>query len=140
MMGGFVHAAVHHEGSEVENASESNPIASNKVLSLAEFEALIGVPEFDIPITEDEIQDKAKGDSLFKFIAIVQTSWFIVQCIVRWVQKLDLTELELVTLALASLNGITYFFWWGKPLKVGVPVKVHVDHSRLGVQVSLLTS
>ena len=76
-------------------------------------------------ITAAEIQDKARGDFLSKAIAILQTIWFIVQCIARGTQGLALTELELVTLALASLNGVMYFFWWDKPLGVNEPIKVY---------------
>jgi len=36
-----------------------------------------------------------------------------------------LTELELVTLALASLNAITYAFWWHKPLGVQEPMRIY---------------
>jgi len=41
--------------------------------------------------------------------------------------KLTLTELELVTLALASLNAITYVFWWQKPLGVQVPIRIYFE-------------
>jgi len=76
-------------------------------------------------ITTEEILDKARGDFLSKAIVILQSLWFIVQCIARGKQGLALTELELVTLALASLNGVMYYFWWDKPLGVKVPVKVY---------------
>ena len=76
-------------------------------------------------ITAAEIHDKARGDFLSKAIVILQSLWFIVQCIARGKQGLALTELELVTLALASLNGVMYYFWWDKPLGVKVPVKVY---------------
>ncbi|KAF8880338.1 hypothetical protein CPB84DRAFT_1751434 [Gymnopilus junonius] len=85
-------------------------------------------------ISEADIQDRSKGDGLAKALVIVQTSWFF------------LTHLELVTLALAVLNGIMYFLWWHKPLDVqsNVPVyllEVHnneatadsaVDNKKLG--------
>ena len=72
-----------------------------------------------------DIEDRSKGDALSKIIAILQTTWFIVQCIARGEQRLALTELELVTLALASLNAITFAIWWHKPLGVQEPVKVY---------------
>jgi len=76
-------------------------------------------------ITAAEIHDKARGDFLSKAIVILQSLWFIVQCIARGKQGLALTELELVTLALASLNGVMYYFWWDKPLGVKEPIKVY---------------
>ena len=84
-------------------------------------------PNIDMPkITVDKIQDKSKGDVLFKLIAILQTTWFILQCIARGKQRLALTELELVTLALASLNGVTFAIWWHKPLGVQEPVEIYL--------------
>ena len=84
-------------------------------------------PNIDMPkITVDKIQDKSKGDVLFKLIAILQTTWFILQCIARGLQQLALTELELVTLALASLNGVTFAIWWHKPLGVQEPVEIYL--------------
>src|SRR5260221_2135405 len=78
-------------------------------------------------ISEKDIKDRSKGDILSKLIAILQTTWFILQCIARGQQKLTLTELELVTLALASLNAITYVFWWHKPLGVEVPIRIYFE-------------
>jgi len=76
-------------------------------------------------ITAAELHDKARGDFLSKAIVILQSLWFIIQCIARGKQGLALTELELVTLALASLNGVMYYFWWDKPLGVKEPIKVY---------------
>ncbi len=84
-------------------------------------------PTIDIPvITADNIQDRSKGDVLFKLIAILQTTWFIIQCVARGQQRLALTELELVTLALASLNAVTFGIWWHKPLGVEDPVTIYL--------------
>ncbi|KAF8663636.1 hypothetical protein AX16_000909, partial [Volvariella volvacea WC 439] len=73
-------------------------------------------------IPEKEIKDRGKGDLLSKAIVVLQTSWFVAQCIARHVQGLGITEIELVTLAFAALNGITYGLWWDKPLNVGYPI------------------
>jgi len=84
-------------------------------------------PNISMPkITADEIKDWSKGDILFKLIAMLQTSWFIIQSIARGQQRLALTELELVTLALASLNAATFAIWWHKPLGVQEPVKIYL--------------
>jgi len=78
-------------------------------------------------ISEEYIKDRSKSDILSKLIAILQTTWFILLCIARGQQKLTLTELELVTLALASLNAITYVFWWHKPLGVQIPIRIYFE-------------
>jgi len=105
----------------------ANPKDQNgQVLTVDRFKELIKRPDFDLPdITEEDIEDRSKGDFLFKLVAILQTSWFIIQCIARGQQRLALTELELVTVALASLNAVTFAIWWHKPLGVQKPVKIY---------------
>jgi hypothetical protein len=77
--------------------------------------------------TEEEIKDKGKSDGISKFIVLLQTSWFIIQCIARGIEHLPLTELEIVTLAYAMMNLFVYIFWWDKPSDVGCPIRVYVD-------------
>src|SRR6266540_5482069 len=106
-----------------------------RVLSFHEFRRLLGLPlplqaakppQISFPtISTAEIHDKARGDFLSKAIVILQSLWFIIQCVARGKQGLALTELELVTLALASLNGVMYYFWWDKPLGVKEPIKLY---------------
>ncbi|KAF8649023.1 hypothetical protein AX16_006065 [Volvariella volvacea WC 439] len=81
-------------------------------------------------IPEEEIMDKAKGDFLTKLVVVVQTSWFVIQCIARHAQGLVVTELELVTLAFATLNVITYILWWSKPLNAEYPIYFKKDGNR----------
>ena len=96
------------------------------ILTLEMLEVLVKDPEIEIQVTEDEITQRSKGDGLSKAIFILQSSWFIVQCIARRVQGLSLTHLELTTLALASLNGITFILWWDKPLGAQTLVRVYL--------------
>ncbi|KAF8641438.1 hypothetical protein AX16_009951 [Volvariella volvacea WC 439] len=42
-----------------------------------------------------------------------------------------ITELELVTLAFATLNFITYFLWWSKPLNAEYPVYFRKNGDRI---------
>jgi predicted metallopeptidase len=79
----------------------------------------------EINITEKEIKDKGRSDAVSKGLVVVQTMWFILQCITRRVNALPITELELVTLAFAALNFATYSLWWNKPLNVECAVRVH---------------
>lgn len=88
-------------------------------IQLSDLVARCAWDEIEWPdITETEIRDKSKGDAFSKGIVIIQTSWFLLQCIGRWAVGLSITELELVTLAFAALNAVTYFFWWNKPADV----------------------
>jgi len=96
------------------------------ILTLEMLRELVKDPEFKIRITEDEITYRSKGDALSKIVFILQSTWFITQCIARCVQGLDFTQLELTTLALASLNGITFLLWWDKPLGAQAHVRVYM--------------
>ncbi len=96
------------------------------ILTLEMLEILVKDPEFEIDVTEEEITHTSKGDGLSKIIFALQSTWFILQCVGRWVQGLNLTQLELTTLALASLNGITFALWWDKPLGAQTLVRVHL--------------
>ena len=83
------------------------------VLTRRCFEALLSKNRIAFPtISEDEINDRSKGDALSKGIAYLQLAWFIVQIITRAVQGLAITELELTTAALVGLNSAMYLFWW----------------------------
>ena len=83
----------------------------------------IDFSSFSVP-TEEEIKDKGKSDWLAKSLVLLQTSWFVMQCIARAVERLPVTHLEIVTLAYAAMNFVIYVFWWNKPLNVNRPVRV----------------
>lgn len=86
------------------------------VLTFEALKVLLSEIRVTIPtITGDEINDRSKGNTLSKGIAILQLIWFIVQIIMRAVQGLAISELELTTAALAGLISIMYMFWWSKP-------------------------
>ncbi len=81
--------------------------------------------ESRLDITEDAINDKSKGDFLTKTLVVSQTTWFIFQCTARWMVRLPVTQLEIVTLAFAFLNVITYALWWYKPQNIYVPLPMY---------------
>ncbi|KAF8971907.1 hypothetical protein BDZ97DRAFT_1901541 [Flammula alnicola] len=106
-MGGFLLCHVHKDGRPIRTLHYEglkNPIRDEAI---------------DIPITtEVDIKDRSKGDFISKGIVVLQTTWFITQCTARGAENLPLTELEVVTLAFAVLNAITYGLWWNKPQSV----------------------
>jgi len=80
----------------------------------------------DFPrISKAEIEDKSKGDAVSKGLVILQTGWFVTQCIARGAQGLPITELDLVTIAFAALNFAIYLLWWEKPQNVQRGVRVY---------------
>ena len=113
IMGGFTL----HEG--------GNPV---RVLEAKDLEELSVEPrKIEWPtITKEEIADRSKGDYLSKTIVLFQMIWFVGQCIARWTYGLTVTELEVVTVAFASLTGVIYYLWWDKPLDVRCSIPVHL--------------
>ena len=95
----------------------------------------IDFTSFTVP-TEEEIKDKGKSDWLAKSLVLLQTSWFVMQCIARGIKHLPVTHLEIVTLAYAAMNFVIYIFWWNKPLNVNRPVRVF-RKSNLGAESGL---
>ncbi|TFK67052.1 hypothetical protein BDN72DRAFT_799429 [Pluteus cervinus] len=79
-----------------------------------------------LKLTKEDIDDKSKGDILSKALVAFQTTWFVFECFARLQQRLPLLELEVVTLAFAILNLITYALWWYKPLNVLRPIYLHI--------------
>lgn len=88
----------------------------------------------DIHITEAEIKDRSKSDILAKAFVIIQTGWFLLQCIARRVVHIPVTKLELVTLAFAALNFLTYALWWEKPFSVDCPYRIRVSEREISLE------
>lgn len=93
------------------------PLSPEDVLKLINDGALV-------PPTLKELKDRSKGDALLKGVAIVQTLWFVMQCIARRIKHLPLTSLKVMTLAYTVITMAMYTAWWCKPLNVRCPVRV----------------
>lgn len=90
------------------------------------FQRLLREGHINLPdITEDEINDKRKVDNVSKGLALLQLVWFIAQILARAFQRLAITQLEITTAALATMNFVMYYFWWHKPLNAQYPVMIH---------------
>ena len=72
-------------------------------------------------ISEDEILDKSKTDSLGRFIALTQAVWMLLQILGRVSAKLPITLLEVNTLAHVLCALIIYLLWWKKPKLINEP-------------------
>ncbi|KAK7023634.1 hypothetical protein VNI00_016596 [Paramarasmius palmivorus] len=71
-----------------------------------------------IDINTEEVTALGEADVLGKFIAFIEVMWFTLQCIARRVEGLAFAEFEVITLAHAVILGVSYRFWWHKPLRV----------------------
>lgn len=79
----------------------------------------------DLPhISEAQILERSKADPIAKTLTVLQTAWFVIQCIHRGSQRLPLTELEITTLGHTLINFFIYWFWWYKPLGISFPIDV----------------
>lgn len=94
-----------------------HPLTKKDVITMVQ-SGLLELP------TEEEIQDRSKSDWLAKTIVIVQTLWFVTQCIARSIEGLPITELEILTLAYATLSFGIYIAWWNKPRNVDRPIRI----------------
>ncbi|RXW20438.1 hypothetical protein EST38_g5427 [Candolleomyces aberdarensis] len=79
-----------------------------------------------LPDRDMEISDRSKGDVVTKGLTLLQTTWFIVQLGVRKMQNINVTLLEILTLAYAIMNLFVYIFWWDKPLNVQSPIVINL--------------
>ena len=122
VMGGFhLFRRVSEERSDSQNISQEDDDPLHPLL--AENIVQDDIYTFTMP-TEAEIKDRGKSDWLAKSLVLVQTSWFVMQCIARGIKHLPVAHLEIVTLAYAAVNFAIYVFWWNKPLNVNRPVRV----------------
>ena len=125
IMGGF--HLFEHSSEETSNSNRSISPEDDiplHPLKASDLRKCDGYSESFIMLTEAEIKDKGKSDWLAKSLVLLQTSWFVMQCIARGIEHLPVTHLEIVTLAYAAINFVIYIFWWDKPLNVNRPVRV----------------
>ncbi|KAL0575387.1 hypothetical protein V5O48_006580 [Marasmius crinis-equi] len=80
-----------------------------------------------IALTKEDIQDRSRADSWSKAILILQTVLFILQCMRHVLNGISLAEVEVLTIALVTLNFGTFFLWWSKPQGVRYPEVINVS-------------
>jgi len=121
-MGGFTVVDPSHRNDDPKDGTQNG-----EVLTFHEYETHFkNLKDFSLPtLTNDEIKDRSKAPGLTTILASLQLIWFLIQCIARRAQGLVLTELELVTAALAGLNYFTFVVWMNKPLDVKQPIRIY---------------
>src|SRR5271170_1410130 len=115
IMGGFHYFQGLDKAGDQYNAV--HPLTCENVVSMLRNKTL------SLP-TEQELQNQSKSDGLAKTIVLLQTLWFVTQCIARRVENLPTTELEIVTLAYTAMNVGIFIAWWDKPRNVDCPIRV----------------
>ncbi|KAK1225120.1 hypothetical protein PQX77_011935 [Marasmius sp. AFHP31] len=109
------HTKSRQEGSWQEQQRKLEELSSGD--SSSQYSSLLEycVAKALINVTEEEIQTLGHSDILAKSITLFQTLQFIIKCIGRGGDGLAITELEFLTLGFATLNLVSYSFWWHKP-------------------------
>ncbi|KAF5309881.1 hypothetical protein D9619_010565 [Psilocybe cf. subviscida] len=96
-----------------------------EVLDYERLVQLLQDKAIDAPtVTERNLQDRSKGDTISKGIVVLQTTWFIFQYIAPTTRRLPVSELEVLTLAFAVMNTAIYAAWWDKPQGVDTAICV----------------
>lgn len=75
-------------------------------------------------LTEDQIKDLAKSDTLSKLIGCGQALWLITQVVSRVCQHQAVTLLEVSTCAYVLCALISYTAWWKKPQGCTSPIMI----------------
>lgn len=74
--------------------------------------------------TIEEIQDKTKDNPVTRLFVLIQTSWFITQCVSRGIESMHVTKLEILTMAYIMVNVSLFIAWWHKPRNVDCSIQV----------------
>ncbi|KAJ5737058.1 uncharacterized protein N7483_002183 [Penicillium malachiteum] len=98
------------------------PIDAEQLLFLVE-KGYVEYPS----LSREDIEDRNKSDGLARFITICQAVWFLVNCIVRGVQHLTITTIELTTVAFVIVFFFTSFCWYYKPLDLSTTTTLTVN-------------
>lgn len=113
-MGGFV---LYSNGSPV------------RVLSFRDYKELRRTWMIDDPlVTERELRDRTKRNTLSTTLVILQMTWFVLQCAARLSARLPLTKLEVVTLGSVVPNMALCIVLWNKPQNVLAPIAVSLKN------------
>jgi hypothetical protein len=78
-------------------------------------------------VTEAEIEDRSKGDVVTKFLALLQTLWFVAELILRTTEQLPISQIEIHTAAMVAYSTIAYAGNWYKPQNVMTRIKIRAS-------------
>jgi hypothetical protein len=97
-----------------------------QTLSIPQFRRLLQRGAIDFPSTTiPEIKERGSLHPTFAFLVILQATWFTTQCLSRLIKGLLITQLEVMTLVLVLMNGLTLIFTYQKPLDARYPVQIN---------------
>ena len=114
-MGGF-HLFEHSSKETINNNQrisriDDEPLHPLQAIDLVDCDVY---ESFTMP-TKAEIQDGGKSYWLAESLLLLQTLWFVLECIAHAIEHLPINHLEIVTLACAAMNFVIFIVWWNKP-------------------------
>ena len=74
------------------------------------------------PISKKELKSRSATDWIANTLAMFQISWFGAQLLVRRIEHLHITAMEILTLAFIVCSLFTFGFCWPQPQNVAYPV------------------
>lgn len=77
-------------------------------------------------ISDEELLDKSKEDTVAKLITCFKVGYLIVQCIARGIQKLPVMTIELSTVAIVVCSILMSICWMSKPQDVRYPIRINM--------------
>ena len=80
------------------------------------------------PISREELKSRSKSDGVVKLIALLQITWFGLQALFRAIQHLQVTALEIMTVAFFSLAVLIYAIWWNRPQDIEYPIIITLQN------------
>ena len=80
------------------------------------------------PISKEELKSRSKSDGIVKIIALLQITWFGLQALFRAIQHLQVTALEIMTVAFFLLAALIYAIWWNRPQDIEYPIVIKLQN------------
>ena len=80
------------------------------------------------PISKEELKSRSKSDGVVKSIALLQITWFGLQALFRAIQHLQVTALEIITVAFFFLTMLIYAIWWNRPQDIEYPIIITLQN------------
>ena len=123
----LVHAQFAVAGGIRVKSPESDEIMPKRIESLKKAVELGQINE--PPISKEELKSRSKSDGIVKLIALLQITWFGLQALFRAIHHLQVTALEIMTIALFVLAVLIYAFWWNKPQDIEYPIIIKIPNA-----------
>ncbi|KAL9488633.1 hypothetical protein ACSS6W_000910 [Trichoderma asperelloides] len=118
-MGGFVIKKTNAEA-EIGDGYNLHHLSGRDLYILRKKRCIGTLPN----ITQRELKDRVKSDSLIKAISITQIIWSTARILDRTVYGLAICALELTVLAFALCAIAIYWLYWDKPKSIGVSTTI----------------